>query len=138
MFRVDYGGALVADRPLPGLQVHLGFVAPPGAVPHRHHRLAEGCSRGNGGAKHPVAVVLVGVVLDLRVTLDFLLWFGVDLDAFSKEHGVHASLGVGSRGVQQQVGQQFPFSAFPLIISMMAFDGRRAAARARLDQSRRK
>lgn len=37
--------------------------------------------------------------------LDFLLWFGVDLDAFSKEHGVHASLGVGSRGVQQQVGQ---------------------------------
>lgn len=68
MFWVDYGGALVADGPLPGLQVHLGFVAPPGAVPHRHHRLAEGCSRGNGGAKHPVAVVLVGVVLDLRVT----------------------------------------------------------------------
>lgn len=37
--------------------------------------------------------------------LDFLLRFGVDLDAFSKEHGVHASLWVGSCGVQQQVGQ---------------------------------
>lgn len=37
--------------------------------------------------------------------LDFLLWFGVDLYAFSEEHGVHASLGVCSRGVQQQVGQ---------------------------------
>lgn len=37
--------------------------------------------------------------------LDFLLWFGFDLDAFAEEDGVHASLGVGSRGVQQQVRQ---------------------------------
>lgn len=150
VFRVDDGGALVADGPLPWLQVHLGFVAPPGAVSHRHHRLAEGCGRRNGDAKHLVTVVLVGVILDLGVTpesneetdqwlewswstggsvakttrvkrmrtkphddasgaqaplLDFLLRFGVDLDAFSVEHGVHAGLWVCSCGVQQQVGQ---------------------------------
>lgn len=68
VFRVDDGGALVADGPLPWLQVHLGLVAPPGAVPHRHHRLAEGGGRGNGGAENPVLVMLVRVVLDLRVT----------------------------------------------------------------------
>lgn len=67
MFRVDDGGALVADGLLPRLQVHLGLVAPPGAVPHRHHGLAEGGGRGDGGAEHPVPVVLVGVVLDLGV-----------------------------------------------------------------------
>lgn len=37
--------------------------------------------------------------------LDFLLRFGVDLDAFPEEHGVHAILQVGSCGVEQQVGQ---------------------------------
>jgi len=62
---VDDGGALVADRPLPRLQVHLGLVAPPCAVPHCHHCLAEGGGRGNWGAQHPVSVMLVGVVLDL-------------------------------------------------------------------------
>lgn len=67
MFRVDDGGALVADGLLPRLQVHLGLVAPPSAVPHRHHCLAEGGGRGNGGAVHPVPVMLVGVVLDLGV-----------------------------------------------------------------------
>ncbi len=36
----------------------------------------------------------VGVAL-----LDLLLWFGVDLDALSEEHRVHASLQVGSCGV---------------------------------------
>jgi len=64
---VDDGGALVADGFLPRLQVHLGLVAPPRAVAHRHHRLAEGSGRGNKGAVHPVPVVLVGVVLDLGV-----------------------------------------------------------------------
>lgn len=67
MFRVDDGGALVADGLLPRLQVHLGLVAPPGAVSHRHHRFAEGGGRGDGGAVHPVPVVLVRVVLDLGV-----------------------------------------------------------------------
>lgn len=138
VFGVDDGGALVADGPLPGLQVHLALVAPPGAVPHGHHRLAEGRRRGHRDAEHPVLVMLVGVVLDLRVTLDLLLRFGVDLDALSKEHGVHAGLGVGSRGVEQQIGQQFAFSAFFFIISMVAVDGRGAAGGARLDQTRRK
>lgn len=128
MLRVDDGGALVADWLLPRLQVHLGLVAPPSAVPHCHYCLAEGGGCGDGGAVHPVSVMLVGVVLDLRVALDFLLWFGVDLDAFPKEHRVHASLWVCARGVKQQVGQQFAFSAFLFIVSMMAFDGRRAAA----------
>lgn len=65
MFGINDGGALVADGFLPRLQVHLGFVAPPGAVPHRHDRLAEGGGRGNGGAVDLVPVVLVGVVLHL-------------------------------------------------------------------------
>lgn len=39
------------------------------------------------------------------VLLDFLLRFVVDLDALSKKHRVHAGLGVGSRGVEQQVRQ---------------------------------
>lgn len=136
VLRVDDGGASIADGFLPRLQVNLGLVAPPGAVPHCHHRLAEGGWRGNRGAVHLVLVVLVRVVLDLGVAFDFLLRFGVDLDAFSEEHRMHAGLWVCARGVQQQVGQQFAFSAFLFVISMMAFDGRRAAAGARVDQTR--
>lgn len=41
----------------------------------------------------------------LASLLDLLLRFRVDLNAFSEEHGVHASLEVCSIGVQQQVGQ---------------------------------
>lgn len=141
-FRVDDGGAPVADGLLPRLQVHLRLVAPPGAVLHRHHCLTEGGGCGDGVAVNLVLVVLVRVVLDLRVAprkekkhiikltqggsidkrilqelgsivslgvrallLDFLLWCGVDLDAFSEEHRMHASLWVSSCGVQQQVGQ---------------------------------
>lgn len=59
VFWVDDGGAPVADGPLPRLQVHLGFVAPPSAVPHRHHCLAVGCGGRNRGAIHPVPVMLV-------------------------------------------------------------------------------
>lgn len=66
MLWVDDGGALVADGFLPWLQVHLGLVAPPCAVAHRHNGLAEGGCRGNGGAVHPVLVMLVRVVPDLR------------------------------------------------------------------------
>lgn len=62
---VDDGGALVADRPLPGLQVDLALVAPPGAVPHCHHRLAVGGGCRNGAAEHLIPVVFVGVVLHL-------------------------------------------------------------------------
>lgn len=137
VFWVDDGGTLVSDWPLPWLQVHLRLVAPPSAVLHRHHRLAEGGGRGDRGAVNPVPVMLVRVVLDLGVALDFLLWFGVDLDAFSEEDGVHTRLWVCSCGVQQQVGQQFAFSALLSVISMMALHGRRAAAGARLDQTRR-
>ena len=36
--------------------------------------------------------------------LDLRLGFGVDLDAFTEEHGVHAGSGVRPRGVEQQVG----------------------------------
>lgn len=67
VFRVDDGGALVSDGPLPWLQVHLRLVAPPSAVPHRHHCLTEGGGRRDGGAVNPVAVMLVRVVLDLGV-----------------------------------------------------------------------
>lgn len=67
VFGVNDGGALVADGPLPRLQVHLGLVAPPSAVPHRHHCLAERGGRGNRGAVDPVPVMLVRVVLDLGV-----------------------------------------------------------------------
>lgn len=130
VFRVDDGGALVADRLLPRLQVHLGLVAPPGAVTHRHHCLAEGGGRGHGGTVHPVLVMLVGVVLDLRVALDFLLWFGVDLDALSEEHGVHAGLWVCACGVQQQVGQQLALPALLPVTSLLAVC-------ARLDQAGR-
>ena len=41
----------------------------------------------------------------LASLLDLLLGFWVDLNAFSEEHGVHASLEVCSIGIQQQVGQ---------------------------------
>lgn len=64
---VNDGGAPVADGLLPRLQVHLGLVAPPGAVPHGHHRLAVGGGRGEKGAVHLVPEVSVRVVLDLRV-----------------------------------------------------------------------
>lgn len=67
VFGVNDGGALVADGLLPRLQVHLGLVAPPGAVPHGHHRLAVGDGRGKRGAVHLVPEVSVRVVLDLRV-----------------------------------------------------------------------
>lgn len=67
MLGVNDGGAPVADGLLPRLQVHLGLVAPPGAVPHRHHRLAVGGGRGEKGAVHLVPEVSVRVVLDLRV-----------------------------------------------------------------------
>lgn len=43
--------------------------------------------------------------------LNFLLWFGFDLNAFPKEDGVHASLGVGSCRVQQQVRQLHTISS---------------------------
>lgn len=65
MFRVNDGGTPVADGLLPRLQVHLGLVAPPSAVPHRHHCLAEGGGRGKGSAVHLIPVVPVGVVFDL-------------------------------------------------------------------------
>lgn len=64
---VNDGGAPVADGLLPRLQVHLGFVAPPGAVAHGHHRLAVGDGRGERGAVDLVPEVSVRVVLDLRV-----------------------------------------------------------------------
>lgn len=130
VLRVDDGGAAVADGLLPRLQVHLGPVAPPSAVPHRHHCLAEAGGRGHGGAAHLVLVVPVGVVLHLRAapgrrikgrqaagasaeggaapradSLDLLLGGGFHLDALSEEHGVHAGLWVSARGVQQQVRQ---------------------------------
>ena len=54
--------------------------------------------------KHPIAATVASVCFKVLL-LDFLLWFGVDLDAFPEEHGVHAGLGVCSCGVQQQVGQ---------------------------------
>lgn len=59
MFWVDDGGALVADGPLPRLQVHLGLVASPSAVLHRHHCLAEGGGCGNRRAVNLVLVMLV-------------------------------------------------------------------------------
>ncbi len=59
VFRVNDGGAPVANRLLPRLQVHLRLVAPPSAVMHRNHCLAEGGCRGNGGAVHLVLVVLI-------------------------------------------------------------------------------
>lgn len=59
MFWVNDGGAPVADRLLPRLQVHLGLVAPPGAVPHGHHCLTEGGGRGKRGAVHLVLEVPV-------------------------------------------------------------------------------
>lgn len=65
VLRVDDGGAAVADGLLPRLQVHLGPVAPPSAVPHRHHCLAEAGGRGHGGAANLVLVMPVGVVLHL-------------------------------------------------------------------------
>lgn len=65
VFGVDDGGAPVADRLLSWLQVHLGPVAPPGAVVHRHHCLAEGGGRGHGGAANLVLVMPVRVVLHL-------------------------------------------------------------------------
>lgn len=37
---VDDGGALVPLHPLPGLEIQLGLVAPPGAVGQREDRLA--------------------------------------------------------------------------------------------------
>lgn len=68
VFGVNDGGALVADGPLPRLQVHLGLVASPSAVLHRHHCLAERGGCWNRGAVNPVSVMFVGVVLDLGVT----------------------------------------------------------------------
>lgn len=65
VFGVNDGGAPVANGFLPRLQVHLGLVAPPGAVPHRHHRLAVGGGRWKRGAVHLVPEVSVRVVLDL-------------------------------------------------------------------------
>lgn len=61
-----------------------------------------------GGSVDERILQEVGSVFPLGVRallLDFLLWFGVDLDALSEEHRMHASLWVSSRGVQQQVGQ---------------------------------
>lgn len=129
VFGVNDGGAPVADGLLPWLQVHLGPVAPPGAVADRHHGLAEGGGGGHGCAVDLLLVVLVGVVLHLRAapgrrkgrqtggesgdsgpappadSLDLLLRGRFDLDALAEEHGVHAGLGVGTCGVQQQVRQ---------------------------------
>lgn len=130
MFGVDDGGAPVADGLLPWLQVHLGPVAPPGAVVHRHHCLTEGGGGGHGGAADLLLVMLVRVVLHLRAapgrrivrqirgaaggnraapaaaaSLDLLLRGRFDLDALAEEHRVHAGLGVGAGGAQQQVRQ---------------------------------
>lgn len=65
MFWVNDCGALVGDRLLPWLQVHLGLVAPPSTIGHRHHCLAERGGCGHGGAVNLVSVVLVGIILDL-------------------------------------------------------------------------
>lgn len=59
VFWVDDGGASVADGPLPGLQVHLGLVAPPGAVSHCHHGLTEGGCCGHWNTVDLVLVMLV-------------------------------------------------------------------------------
>lgn len=67
VFGVNDGCAPVADGLLSRLQVHLGLVAPPGAVPHGHHRLAVGDGRGERSAVHLVPEVSVRVVFDLRV-----------------------------------------------------------------------
>lgn len=66
VFRVNDGGAPVADGLLPRFQVHLGPVAPPSTVVHRHHRLAEGGGRGHGGAGDLVPVMFVRVVFHHR------------------------------------------------------------------------
>lgn len=63
VFGVNDGGAPVADGLLSRLQVHLGPVAPPSTVLHRHHCLAEGGGRGHGGAVNLVPVMFVRVVL---------------------------------------------------------------------------
>ena len=53
----------------------------------------------------PARVFKTFIFVALVGLLDLLLGFGVDLDAFTEEHGVHAGPGVGPGVVEQQVGQ---------------------------------
>lgn len=59
VFGVNDSCAPVADGFLPRLQVHLGLVAPPGAVPHGHHRLTVGRGSRERSAVHLVPEVSV-------------------------------------------------------------------------------
>lgn len=63
----DDGRALEPQRLLPGLEVQLGLVVPPGAVGGGDDRLAVGGNGGDGTVEDVIPVVLLGVVFHLGV-----------------------------------------------------------------------
>lgn len=113
VFGEDDGRALESEGLLARLKEQLGLVVAPRAVGGSNDGFTEGGDGRNWAVENVIPVMSLGAVFYLRVAPNFLGRFWINLYAFTEKHGVHPRSHFRRGGIQEKVGDHFPFLAIP-------------------------